>query len=483
MVSLQALAVFVLALCGDVTWAVLSSFLLFLSHASEHGVTYPVLLMASPHTYGIIGLSYALLTIALIGAGQVRAAAVLLGFGPAVHLTLGLLCLLAVGTAVLLFERRSARRWSNGAWPYLAAGLAAALASALVHFLRADIDLRQAAGGLRASASFTHYWGQSHRYPFAMFSGGMLLVWANLGLSLFWLGPFKEDLPAPARLLLKILAAAALAGTALSISYWLPPALVPNVLYALMPSRLLNLNNMTCMALILGLAWRYRESVWIQALLAAIVVGCSARSVVTGGDDEVGGLLAIGLGGPALIALVGLRRFGIGTGIAPARVIKSLRFAVLLAPAVALPLMVTSAMLRFDTWLDRSNDLVYAAAANHAGLLLTAADIHLIQLQTRRPVLLDGGALDWLPYVPEGAAQADTILRRVYGIDSFHDVPDYSGGLWFDAGKALWEGRTAAEWDDIAREFGVTDILTYSDWRLDLPAIARNTNYILYRVR
>ena len=146
--------------------------------------------------------------------------------------------------------------------------------------------------------------------------------------------------------------------------------------------------------------------------------------------------------------------------------------------------MVPAVIHRFDAWSDRSNDLVYAAAANRAGLLLTAADIHLIQLQTRRPVLFDGGALDGLPYIPEAVTQADTILRRVYGIDTFNDVPSSDLGMLSpEAGKALWETRTAAEWDDIAREFGVTDILTYAEWRLHLPVITSSTDYILYRVR
>ena len=473
---------FVLALCGDVPWAVLSSFFLFFSRAAAGGVTYPVLLMGAPYTYGIIGLSYLLLTIALIGAGRVRAGAVLLGFGPAVHLTLGVLGLLAVGIAALV-EWRSARRWIGDVWPYFAAGLGAAFASALIQSLRHDINLHQAGAGLLASSSFTHFWGQDHRRPFAIFASAMWPVWINLGLSLFWLGPFKGDVPPAARRMLRILIAAALAGSLLSISYWLPPAVVPNVIYALMPSRLLNLHVMTCMALILGLAWRYSENIWIQALLAVIVIGCSALSVPSG-DEWISARLGAGLGGPALVGLVGLERLGIVTGRAPAPVRKLLRRAVLLAPVAALTFTVPIALHHFNTWRDASNDRVYAAAANRAGLLLTASNIHGIQLQTRRPVLLDGGGLDGLPYILEAAAQADTILRRVYGIDTFHDVPSGEiGGLWPDAGKALWEARTAAEWNDVAREFGVTDILTYSGWRLHLLVITRSSDYILYRVR
>ena len=48
--------------------------------------------------------------------------------------------------------------------------------------------------------------------------------------------------------------------------------------------------------------------------------------------------------------------------------------------------------------------------------------------------------------------------------------------------RTLWENRTRAEWQDIRREFGVTDILTDSGWRLHLPVIARSDDYMLYGI-
>ena len=92
-------------------------------------------------------------------------------------------------------------------------------------------------------------------------------------------------------------------------------------------------------------------------------------------------------------------------------------------------------------------------------------------------MLLDGGALDGLPYIPEAATQVDTILQRVYGIDTIRDIPSNEdvGGLGPDTGLALWEGRTTAEWEQLARESDFTDILTSSEWRLHLPVITRST--------
>jgi hypothetical protein len=92
-----------------------------------------------------------------------------------------------------------------------------------------------------------------------------------------------------------------------------PAAVVPNVIYALMPSRLLNLNVMTWMALILGLAWRYSENVWIQALLAVIVVDArrfQCRAATNGSTHAWAPSSAVSARRP----VDGLDRLGIVTG-------------------------------------------------------------------------------------------------------------------------------------------------------------------------
>jgi hypothetical protein len=63
-----------------------------------------------------------------------------------------------------------------------------------------------------------------------------------------------------------------------------------------------------------------------------------------------------------------------------------------------------------SSFVDRTNDCTGTRGAGH-GLLLTAGDMHLVQLQTRRPVLLDGGGLDRLPYSIAAAPQMVAILR------------------------------------------------------------------------
>src|SRR4029434_5159858 len=52
-------------------------------------------------------------------------------------------------------------------------------------------------------------------------------------------------------------------------------------------------------------------------------------------------------------------------------------------------------------FVDRTTSPALAQVANGSGLLLTGGDMQLIQIRTRRPVLINGGGLDGLPYALE----------------------------------------------------------------------------------
>ena len=54
--------------------------------------------------------------------------------------------------------------------------------------------------------------------------------------------------------------------------------------------------------------------------------------------------------------------------------------------------------------------------------------------------------------------------------------------LMEDSGKELWERRTAVEWQQLAGEFGFTEVMTFEGWDLHLPEIARSHGLVLYAV-
>ena len=92
---------------------------------------------------------------------------------------------------------------------------------------------------------------------------------------------------------------------------------------------------------------------------------------------------------------------------------------------------------------DRSHDPIFATAARDRGMLLTGNGLRLIQLRSRRPVLVDGGGLDGLAYSLDAGPELNRILRDVYGLDLRNPPADAegrgSGTIPPNANRAVWE--------------------------------------------
>lgn len=483
MVSLQALGVFVFALSRDIPLAILSPFFIVFADAAWGGVTYPVYLVGAPFTYGVIGLSYMTLTFALIGVGQARWGALLLGFGPAVHPAIGAWAIATVAVALIVSPRRT-RQSLRDTWSCFLAGAGVAVLSAIAHYVRTDSV--QAAGYLSA---LVQHWDE-HRQPFPLLSGRAVATYFSATLPALWLWRFRGDVPQHARVLLRILVVAAVLGGTFSLSYWIVPATVPNVIPALMPSRLLNLGIVTCMALLIGLSSRYGRNVGIQSSLATLVVFLTSIAWMAPSDEGTNrAMLAwacMAVFGVGLTIAAERRRIGIGSRDR-SRPLTWLRRATIGTLTIALLGVIVDASSGFSRTLqqglmDRTSDPLLATTAARPGLLLTASNLHMIQLFTRRPVLLDGGALDMLIHAPEAAPETDRILQRVYGTSLLSVQQSRIGWLPESTAKALWETRAPEEWQQMAREFGVTDVLTYGGWTLQLPVVASNTELTLYAI-
>ena len=137
-----------------------------------------------------------------------------------------------------------------------------------------------------------------------------------------------------------------------------------------------------------------------------------------------------------------------------------------------------------EKFKDRTNNEVLAKVAAGEGLLLTGGDLHLVQLKTRRPVLIDGGGLDGLAYTLESAALMDQILRDVYQIDMFNPPQDAygAGAVPSMSNQIAWEQLPPSHWSFIREKYKVTEVLTYAGWRLKLPRVASDDMHILYRI-
>ncbi len=133
---------------------------------------------------------------------------------------------------------------------------------------------------------------------------------------------------------------------------------------------------------------------------------------------------------------------------------------------------------------DRTNDVFFADIAAGRGVLLVAGDLHLIQLRTRRPILLDTGALDTVMYSLETGAAMQRMLRDIYGLDLFNPPPDAVGAGRIPAlsHAETWKGYSPEKWRAIRRDFGVTQVLAYADWALQLPVASQSRRLLLYDI-
>ena len=121
MLTFQALALFVYALSRDILLAIGAAALIFFTRSAEYGTVYPLFLLGTEHTYGVVGLSTGVLAVAMLGAGWYRAGALLLGMAPCIHPSLGSWTALAVFLAVLS-DFRSLRVELRAALPWFLAG-------------------------------------------------------------------------------------------------------------------------------------------------------------------------------------------------------------------------------------------------------------------------------------------------------------------------------------------------------------------------
>jgi len=494
MLTFQALAMFVYALSRDVLLSVGAAALIFLTRSTDYGVVYPIFLLGTEHTYGVVGLSLCVLVVGLLGAGWYRTGAMLAGIAPCIHPSLGVWTGGIVALAIL-----SDFRWLRGelrpALPWFLAGCGVTLASLLIQL---TLVYHSPEGMARLSpqdlSSFVRLW-DGHRSAVNVRHAGVLLNFASLALSLVWLEFFATDLPRPSQFLLRISAAGALVALALIPLSWISPDRLPTALLVLMPGRYLNFAAMTFAAMLIGLAGSRRD-IWSRAVLLFVTCGLLAgdRSMMWESLD-VGRVLQSGVGRVLQFKTRPTYVMGVAAFLAIAAAASRKwghRHYGTTAYAATIAVLVTVVLMTLHQeqpqsgahFSDRTNDVFFADVAARPGVLVVAGDLHLVQLRTRRPVLVDSGALDTVMYSLETGAAMQRILRDVYSLDLLHPPPDAvgSGRIPPLAHRAAWESYPPEKWRDIRRTFGVTQVLAYADWSLNLPVVAQSRRLLLYDI-
>ncbi len=513
------IALWTLAFSESAPLALLSPFFVVVINV-DWGMNYPLMLMDQSHTYGRVGLTFVFLTMALFGVGQYKWGALMLGLAPAFHPSLGawtgLITLVCLAWGFQELRPRLPEMLRFG----LVGGLVT-LTSLIFHFTTTyyvpKIDPTLVGQYL---STFIRSWDE-HRVPLDLFVLPMLIAMLTVVISLMGLQFLKPELPAHSHFLLRALVVSLTFGAGLPMINQLVVKL-PDSLLVWMPTRLLNFNNLAYLPLVLGLMWRYRDRLWVQANLISILAitfffafSPDDQFYLTSEDQ----LRVFILSGVALV--VALRRdallsflliyMGLALAFGSAEqppVLGATIVASFLVAGLIISVIHTQAEGRtFLKWLPLAflgwNAFTFSTATYdmrgnienlwNAGTLLTEApkddgllllgagrELHLTQLRTRRPILLDPEALDMLPYAPEGGPEFERILREVYGINFFTDQG--SSTMPIESTKALWESRTPEDWQRIRQEFNVTYIMTLTDWKLQLPEVPQETGNLLYQI-
>ena len=503
MISFQALAIVTFAVSRDALVSIAAAVVVFASGATDYGSVYPIWLVGTHHSYGAIGLSTFVLAIGLIGAGFFRSGAFILGVGPAIHPSVGI-WVGSIAVAALAWTYVDLRDEVRPALKYFAAGCAVTLVSAAIQFAFIyDVPAADPAAVDRAFSTFERLW-DAHRRARIEFADTGAMLNRTLGpIALLWLIGFSRDLPRPALFLLRVAAMAGMASLAIVFLTWLPPDRVPMTLSILMPGRLLNLDIVLIGPLLIGLVAAYRHRRSAQVLLVALLGGLllARKSLIWRWVAERGGqpwnirldpVLLFEATALAIlcIALWQATRERIDRATGP---VSRTTTAGWLFQAATLAVLVVALASGWrivgprSIFRDRTNNAFYeTVAADRRGLTVSSGSFQLVQLYTRRPVLIDSGALDTMVYAPEGGPATAQIVTDVYGIDFFDPPREMrsSSLIPHDANRFTWSPSrfSAQRWRELRRTYNVSQIVTRSDYELDLPMVAEGDGLRLYRI-
>jgi len=486
--TFAALSLCTYALCHNSALSILSPIVILalFGTGDQYGVVYPVYLTGTEHTYGVAGRAIALLTWSLLALGYRRTGAVLLGIAPAIHATWGAWTI-AVALVVILWEERPLREKARAYAPAFATGLLVTCVSFAYQWTRTrnlpDVDPAQQAAVWEA---FLTEW-DFHRRPLNFARPGVYLTITSVVLSLIGLTAFRNDNAPPGTQMLRALAITGIAGLLGCVAAGFPD-LQPDLLNRVIPARFINLSALVLPAVLIGLAARHLARLEFKVLLALhlLYVFWNWFFLTVLSSDKYGWTLA------HWKEFIVVSIFVTALRAASSRWPQNNRFNSVSTPLILATTITIAIAIPFLAHSNRNApvqhppDSVLHAAATGEGLIITAGNLSLIQLRTGRPILLNVGALDQIGRAPSSGPEMAHVLDRVYGIDLFappDDIRDRRpGALLPESARELWESRTPSQWRAVAQEFNAHQILTYGDWTLQLPEIARNDQFALFEI-
>lgn len=479
-VTFSAIFLIVFSISGKPIIALFTPLFMYALNLTGIAVAYPIYLLGTSHSYGIFGLSYTVLVIGVFGAGRYRTGSFLAGLAPALHPSLGTFCVIVSACAVVL-NLRSLRPVLGRMLISFGLGVGVTVASlwwqSRYFALGPDLGGEQKQQYIKSFIENYDY----HRPLSGWSHGGLLIGIMILVASIRLLRDRDSSLGA------RMVTSAVASSIVVTVTIVALADFVPffGFLKIMIPWRYLNLAHICLVPIVFGFLAAATPNLprlkGVALLLVLILCFYWRRSVSVDPVWLYGSMVLM-----VIILSQKWSRDIPETIFGPLS--RQLKW-VIAAGCVALSVTsvipaVRTLILRETVLVDWTNTEIIRIASMRRGILLTAGDMHLVQLATRRPVLIDGGGLDFFCYVPESGPRLNEIMRKVYGMDIFVPPPEQvrNCGVIPMIHQQLWEQRTVEEWRQLRGNFGVTDIFTPATWNLQLPRIASGSGLYLYAI-
>ena len=494
MLSFAALSACVLALSRKPLLSLVSPFMSLYLGAYQYGHDYAVFILSGFPTYGIVGLALLFLCFCLFALGERKIAAFLLGILPAIHLTLGLFGWLIIGTTLLLESRRFRQQIPQIFKFFLIGASLFALSYCFHRFFTQYLpDFPHYLSNLISKYYSLYMRNVSEtKIPSDFLSEPFFVALSSVALSLVWLLFFKKDLSEAACFILYAFIFCFIIGLIYSVMFYFFQDLLPTWVMVVLPNRLMNINSLGYFPLILGLLGLYSDYLPFLIILLFFLLQIPLLLLWKGaagvGHCPTEAFYFMTLASIALILTRIIFKKVLSRGktinqhirLLMCRISSLVIISMLLSLAYAYKTRYAKGIL-----LERSEQSFFSSVGRRPGLLLTAPTLGLIQIRTRRPVLLDMDSLDMARYVKEVGPGMNEILKKIYGFgDFFIPVSDDDYDKSIENTKVIWKNRTLNEWRKIREEFSVTDIIVPGDWELNLPEVMQSPTkeYKLYHI-
>jgi len=511
MLAFQALSVLIFAINRHILFSVLGTVLIYLTSYIGFGVIYNISLL-DWNTFGVIGLSATVLLLGLVGAQSYKLAACWGGVIFCIHPTQAAWSYLLL-TLASLCQWRFAKKFVKNYYPYFLAGLAMTACSFLFQFyLLRDVPNITSAQEKVYLVNFIKYWSYHHRKFYWNYQTSsfqfiradivycLFSIWAALLGLRFFKG--RDAL----MFMMRVIVISGILALVLGVTTHVPPEIFPKYFLLFMAGRHINLNNIILGAFLLGFvtcresrASRMNFLVFFGVLLIALAPEGVFRLFHLAPRRQLFSYVLMLLWFSYLVfnasslmrrikTMLSSKIAAMKTRFLVARPANAMYMALFIVCILELALLGrASHSEEFTFFCDRTNNAFYAKIAQGKGMLLVTDAIKLISLKTRRPMLIDAWDFDMFTLGTEYGDVVNAMLQKVYGLDLLVPLPEtlpYPRGANIPSSlyKRLWESRTLQEWQAIRKEFGVTSVITQSDWNLLLPIVAKHGQEIAYHI-